>query len=103
MGGSLRPPSLVTIVAQKHNRQGVIVAANSAALGDFAVLTPGLVEPAAAHLAGGLVDAIQCAIAYYAGFLLQFLVQGFRHQPLPQESLLPIAAPLPRTGPGRPV
>lgn len=68
--------SVVTIVAEKYDGQGVLVAANSAALGHTSILTPRLMELAAAHLAGSFLYSVQSVTTDDAG--LQFIFRGFQ-------------------------
>ena len=61
------------------------MAADTAALGDFAVVGPGLMELAPAHLARSLVDSIKGVAADYARLQFQLFIQ--RAYPLPGREL----------------
>jgi hypothetical protein len=63
-------PPLITVVTQKHYDQGIFVAGQMSALGYIAILAPGLVELAAAHLARRLMDAVQRLVTDDASFLV---------------------------------
>jgi hypothetical protein len=73
--GRLRAASIIAVVAEEHDGQGVFVAADAAAPGNSAVLAPWLVELPAALLTGGLLDAIQGAVTDNAR--LQFVLWDF--------------------------
>jgi hypothetical protein len=66
----LRSPPLIAIVAQEHYDQGIFMAGQVSALGNIAILAPGLVERAAAHLARCLMDTIQRLVTDDASFLV---------------------------------
>jgi hypothetical protein len=74
--GRLRAASIIAVVAEEHDGQGVFVAADAAALGNVAVLAPRLVELPAALLTGGLLNSVQGLVADDAR--LQFVLGGFQ-------------------------
>jgi len=63
--------AFVTVIAKIDNGQGLFMAGNAAAPGYVAVLAPGLMELAPAHLARRLVDAVKGIFTYDAGLFLQ--------------------------------
>ena len=70
----LRSAAGSAVVAQKNDGQGFFMAGDTTAMGNVAVLTPGLVKLPSAHLARSLVHPIEVITADYAYFSIEIII-----------------------------